>query len=230
MLGFFWHSSNDAPSPNSSSALSMIGEGSTVKGSFDLKEDDLCVNGVLEGDVQTEGHVHVARGGAIRGEIKAGSIRLAGSAEGVLSAQQDLVLLESSAVHGILCAEALTIEDGADFEGGICDTAERISVLETIFASTEEYTLPGLSSSRSETAGALSSLPSETTDRSVDLNIEQSSPPTNGDFPRPAQEGDGISAARSSSVAPNTKKEIIEEDERDAEASGDTETLSELEW
>lgn len=230
MFGLFRRSPSEEPSLESSSALSMIGEGSTARGSFDLEEDDLRIDGVLDGDVRTEGRVHVAQGGAIQGEIRAGSIRIAGHAEGVLSARQDLVVLESAAVHGILCAEALTIEDGADFEGGICDTAERISTLKAIFSSTEEYAMPGLSSSRSETAIDQSSQPSETADRSVTLDIEQSPSPENGDFPRPAQEGDALPTARSSSVSANAEKAVVEDEGREDEPSGDTETLSELEW
>lgn len=231
MFGFSRRSPDEEPSPESSSALSMIGKRTTVRGSFDLEEDDLRIDGVLEGDVRTEGRVHVAQGGAIQGEIQAGSIRIAGNAQGVLSARQDLVVLESAAVHAILCAETLTIEDGADFEGGICDTAERISALKAIFSSAEEYTISGLSSSRSEAATAQSVQVSETTDRSVTLNIEQSSSPKNKDFAPPSREGDALPAAHSSSVSPNnTEKAVVEDDAREDEASGDTEHLSELEW
>ncbi len=235
MFDFFQHSTDDEDAAAPSSALSVLGEDTTAQGTFDLKEDDLRVDGVLDGDVTTRGHVHVSRGGTIHGEIRAGSIRIAGTAEGVLHAQAELVVLDTASVHGILCAEALTIEDEADFEGGLCDTADQIPALKDAFFSAEAYTIPALSSSPDEPPADSSGPPSEAAERSVTLDIEQSSPPENAPentTPVPSlQEGDGLpESPSSSSAAPSTEPSGAEPDAQDAESTDDTDALSTIEW
>jgi len=235
MLEFLQHSTDDDDASAPSSALSVLGEDTTARGTFDLKEDDLRVDGVLNGDVTTEGHVHVSRGGTIHGEIQAGSIRIAGDAAGILHAQADLVVLQTASVHGILCAEALTIEDEADFEGGLCDTADQIPALKDAFFSAESYSIPTLSPSPDEPPANSSGQPSEATERSVTLDIEQSSPPGNAaensaSF-RPLQEGDGLpESPSSSSAAPSTEPSDADPDAQDAENADDTDALSTIEW
>ncbi|WP_263785715.1 bactofilin family protein [Salinibacter grassmerensis] len=239
MFDFFQRSTDDDDASGPSSALSVLGEDTTARGTFNLKEDDLRVDGVLDGDVTTEGHVHVSKEGTIHGEIQAGSIRIAGDAEGVLHAQTDLVVMETASVHGILCAEALTIEDEANFEGGLCDTADRIPALKEAFFSTETYAIPALSSSPDEPPADSSGQPSEAADRSVTLDIEPSSSPENttdgnttkGTAPvRPLQEGDGLPESPSSSAAPDAEQSAPEPDGQDAEDTDDVDTLSTIEW
>jgi cytoskeletal protein CcmA (bactofilin family) len=238
MFDFFRRSTDDEDTAPSS-ALSVLGEDTTARGTFDLKKDDLRVDGVLNGDVTTEGHVHVSRGGSIHGEIRAGSIRIAGDAAGILHAQADLVVLQTASVHGILCADALTIEDEADFEGGLCDTADQIPALKDAFFSAEAYTIPALSSSPDEPpADSSGQQPSEAAERSVTLDIEPSSPPEPTDTGeetasfRSLQEGDGLPESPSSSpAAPTTEPSDAEPETPDAENTDDTEdTLSTIEW
>ncbi len=238
MFDFFRRSTDDEDTAPSS-ALSVLGEDTTAQGTFDLKKDDLRVDGVLNGDVTTEGHVHVSRGGSIHGEIRAGSIRIAGDAAGILHAQADLVVLQTASVHGILCADALTIEDEADFEGGLCDTADQIPALKDAFFSAEAYTIPALSSSPDEPpADSSGQQPSEAAERSVTLDIEPSSPPEPTDTGeetasfRSLQEGDGLPESPSSSAAaPTTEPSDAEPETPDAENTDDTEdTLSTIEW
>ncbi len=238
MFDFFRRSTDDEDTAPSS-ALSVLGEDTTAQGTFDLKEDDLRVDRVLNGDVTTEGHVHVSRGGSIHGEIRAGSIRIAGDAAGILHAQADLVVLQTASVHGILCADALTIEDEADFEGGLCDTADQIPALKDAFFSAEAYTIPALSSSPDEPpADSSGQQPSEAAERSVTLDIEPSSPPEPTDTGeetasfRSLQEGDGLPESPSSSpAAPTTEPSDAEPETPDAENTDDTEdTLSTIEW
>lgn len=230
MFNFFQRPSDDEDPDTSSSALSVLGDGTTAQGTFDLKEDDLRVDGVLDGDVVTEGHVHVSPGGALHGEVRAGSIRIAGTAEGILHAQADLVVLDTASVHGILCAGALTIEDEADFEGGLCDTADRIPELRAVFASAEAYTIPGLSSSPKTPTDT--SPGAETTERSVTLDIDPSSAPENTAPFRPLQEGDGLpeTPSPSSASAPTSDSSSPDPAAPESEAPDDADALSKIEW
>ena len=220
----FLSDSSDDNSPESSSALSVIGRSSTMTGSLDLEEDDLRVDGTLDGDVRTKGRVHVARGGRVHGEIQARSIRIAGRAGGVLHARDSLVLLESAMVQGILCGESLTIEDGANFEGGICSVAERIPALKDIFSSTQMMSdNPSL---QGDSAPKQSSPLPGPTEESVSSEPDPSSSPSNGDARAP-ETGDAIQAAESSSVPPETDSAIVETESQDESS---TENAAELEW
>lgn len=201
-----------------------------MEGTLDLEEDDLRVDGVLDGDVHTEGRVHVAQGGAVQGEIQAGSIRLAGDAEGVFCAKQELVLLAPSAVQGILCADALTIEDGADFEGGICSTAERISVLKETFSATEAYTMAGLPLN-DEASSEQSSQSSDPTDDAIFADVAESPPSENGELDHSMQAEKTVRADRSSSVPPDPDlKKVSADGAQEVEEPNGEANLPELEW
>lgn len=221
---------DDEAPPESASALSVLGEDTTARGSFDLKEDDLRVDGTLKGEVRTEGHVHVSPGGVVQGDIQAVSIRVAGTAEGILHAREDLVVLETASVHALLCAGAVTIEDAADFEGGICDTADRLPALKAVFANAEAYTIPGLGSSFDEVESDSPSEAPERAERSVTLDIQESSPPENTSPFRPPREGDGLPKTSSSSVGAPTSSSDPAPSTEENEDSGDTDSLAKIEW
>jgi len=230
MFGFSQQPTDDERPPESASALSVLGEDTKAQGSFDLKEDDLRVDGALKGEVRTEGHVHVSPGGVVEGDIQAGSIRIAGTAEGILHARDDLVVLDTASVHGILCAEALSIKDGAEFEGGMCDTADRIPALKAVFTAAEKYTIPDLSPS-SEATGTNPSLQApERAERSVTLDIEESSPPENSSPFRPPQEGDGLPETPSSSIPASSSQTDTDPAPQNTEDTGNGESLDKIEW
>lgn len=223
MFEFLRRSSDEEESP----PLSVIGERSTATGSVDLEEGDLRVDGTLEGDVQTEGHVHITQGGAIQGEIRAGSIRVAGTATGVLCAQQSLVVLGSSEVYGILCGESLTIEEGAGFEGGICRTAERIPELKAVFSSTDAYAMPDLLSSQHEAPPKQPPRPFEPIDQTASPEAEQLSPSENGEIAHLARQEEPIQGSDPSPVSHDTDDAVVENETR--EKNGVNER-SEIKW
>lgn len=223
MFEFLRRSSEEEASP----PLSAVGEGSTARGSFDLQEGDLRVDGMIDGNVRTEGHVHITPGGSIQGEVRAGSIRVAGNAKGVICAHQSLVVRGSAAVHGILCGEAVTIEEGADFEGGICSSAERISELKAIFSSTEAYAISDHLSTQGNAAADWSSQLSGPTDQPVPPDTEQLSPSGDGEVAHVTQQGDAIQEADAFSVSPEMENAVVEDD---SPAENETEDRSEVAW
>lgn len=223
MFEFLRRSSEEEdPSP-----LSVVGEGATVRGSFDLEEGDLRVDGMLDGNVQTMGHVHVAQGASIQGEIRAGSIRVAGTAKGIICAHQSLAVLSSAAVHGILCGEAVTIEKGADFEGGICKSPERVSELKAIFASAETYAMSDLLSAQGEAASNWPPHPSKLTEQPVSPDDEHLSPSGDGEVAQVTDQGDAIQAPETSSVSRETEDAVIENESQKDSAAAER---SEVAW
>jgi len=229
MFGFFRRSSSDEKTSNGhSEALSVVGKGSTVDGSFDLEEDDLRVDGALKGEVQTRGRAHVAPGGSVVGDVRADSIRIAGGVKGVLCARQRLIILESATVYGILCADSITLEDGAEFEGGLCDAEERISVLKEVLATPDTYTLSDFLSSLDEKATRQKSVSGR---RSQRRSFDPGSPsrPENGHTDGSGQ-GDEISPAANSASASSTNGHSSDEASDESDPSESEPLSSKMQW
>ncbi len=222
MFEFLRRSSEEDPTP-----LSVVGEGATVRGSLDLEEGDLRVDGMVDGDVQTEGHVHVAQGASIQGEIRANSIRVAGTAKGIICAHQSLVVRSSAAVHGILCGEAVSIEKGADFEGGICKSPERVSELKALFSSAETYAMSDLLSSQDSTASNWPPQPSKLTEKPVSSDTEHLSPSGDGEVAQVTRQEDALQSPDASSVSSETEDAVIEKESQEDGATGEH---SEIAW
>jgi cytoskeletal protein CcmA (bactofilin family) len=223
MFDFLRHSSDEEDPP----PLSVVGEGATARGSFDLEEGDLRVDGMLNGDVQTKGHVHVAHGASIQGEIRAGSIRVAGTAKGIICARQSLSVLSSAAVHGILCGEAVTIKKGADFEGGICKNPERVSELKAILSSAETHAMSDLLSSQGRAAFNWPPQPSKLTEKPVSPDNEHLSPAGDGEVAQVTGQGDAIQDPETSSVSSETEDAVVENQSQEDSATAER---SEIKW
>ncbi len=97
-----------------------------MRGTLRLEDGNLCIKGVLEGDVVTRGRVVVAEEGVVSGSIQAASIRVAGTVDGDLIASDELLIREGSEVEGTLYATHLDIQPGAEFQGAVrqLDTEE----------------------------------------------------------------------------------------------------------
>jgi cytoskeletal protein CcmA (bactofilin family) len=119
-LAWFSRSSEDSTPP----PVSLIGEDTTIRGDVISGTGDLRVEGTVRADVERNGRVLVAPGGAIHGSVRAWSIQVAGTIRGALRAEETLILAASSDVRARLQASALTIEPGADFRGEVYEKTE----------------------------------------------------------------------------------------------------------
>lgn len=97
----------------------VISEGASIQGLFELGTVNLRIAGHVQGDIVTEGRVVVAEKARVEGTIEAQSIRLEGYAEGDVYAEEEIVLCPSSEVHATLDADVLEIKPGADFIGSV---------------------------------------------------------------------------------------------------------------
>lgn len=96
--------------------VNMIGEGTTIRGSVDA-DGDLRIAGVVNGNVRCKGKVIVARGGKVEGDIHADEADLAGVVMGQLHLSRKLNLRNGCELDGDIFVKALSIEEGAVFEG-----------------------------------------------------------------------------------------------------------------
>jgi len=122
MFGLAWFSgsSRDSTPP----PVSLIGEDTTIRGDVISGTGDLRVEGTVRADVERNGRVLVAPGGAIHGSVRAWSIQVAGTIRGALRAEETLILAASADVRARLQASALTIEPGADFRGEVYEETD----------------------------------------------------------------------------------------------------------
>lgn len=231
MFGFSERSSSNGSSSKSSLPVTLVGAGTTTTGSFDLGEEDFRIKGTVIGDVQTEGRVYVGPNGTIRGNVRAASIRVAGTAKGVLLSHQSLVTLSSAVVRGILCAETLTIEEGTDFEGGVCHDEDRLPALVAALSTADEYPLADLLRSASEWGSSSPDRSSKVPPKPAILAVDQSSSSTEDEPRFSPQGGDSIPAVRSDkSRSEEAGVEETESEEVGTEEDETTSLTSAIEW
>lgn len=96
----------------------ILGPDATIKGEVSF-EKGLRLHGRLEGKVNTQGRLHVAKEAHLMADVNAGSIIVEGEVKGNLSASDRIDLKQSARYEGDLVASKLTVEEGAAFSGHV---------------------------------------------------------------------------------------------------------------
>ncbi|MGH9366391.1 MAG: bactofilin family protein [Thermoanaerobaculia bacterium] len=86
-------------------------------------DEDILINGRLEGNVRINHGVTVGPNGDVIGELHAKSVVVAGRVEGKILAQERAELLPSAAVKGSVQAPKVVIAEGARLEGSVAMSA-----------------------------------------------------------------------------------------------------------
>jgi cytoskeletal protein CcmA (bactofilin family) len=98
--------------------FSFIGSGIRVHG--DLRGDeDVLVEGRLEGRVEVSKAFRVGPGGVVLAEVAAGTVAIAGRVVGNVSAVERVELLSTGTLEGNIQAPRIVIGEGARFTGRI---------------------------------------------------------------------------------------------------------------
>ena len=98
--------------------VSVLGTGLTVQGTV-RGDEELHVEGTVEGTVELGHHLHVVEGGAVHGDISVVSTSVAGAMGGRVVAQDFVQLLPGAQVKADLKAPRIILEEGARFVGRI---------------------------------------------------------------------------------------------------------------
>lgn len=80
-------------------------------------QDELIVDGKVEGEISSTGTLAIQENARIRAEIKVGSVVIQGKVHGNITASQTIELRAGSEVVGDIKAAVLTMEAGAIFVG-----------------------------------------------------------------------------------------------------------------
>jgi cytoskeletal protein CcmA (bactofilin family) len=94
----------------------VIGAGSHFRGIIEAT-GMVRVDGVLEGDIHTQGNIIIGERGMVKGNITGLHITLAGKLNGKVVSSGSIHILTTAEVTGDLDISKIMIEDGAKFEG-----------------------------------------------------------------------------------------------------------------
>lgn len=96
----------------------MIGPGTTIRGSIS-GDEDLVVEGRVEGSIQLSRELTVAAGATIEADVEAQGVFVSGSLKGSATGRETIVLERGATVSGALKTPRLVIADGAHFTGKV---------------------------------------------------------------------------------------------------------------
>ncbi|MBA7685749.1 hypothetical protein ES703_94175 [subsurface metagenome] len=101
---------------------SIIGEGTTLRGDFDLN-GLLRIDGKFYGSVNTNGRVLVGKNGIAESTIIANTVVIGGKVKGDIIATEKITLLSTGELIGNIKTPRLIIEEGVIFDG-TCEIIE----------------------------------------------------------------------------------------------------------
>ena len=95
---------------------SIIGEGTRIKGEFDLN-GLLRIDGDFTGVIRTKGKVLVGRNGRAECTLNAGTVVIGGVFRGDIVSAEKVIILSTGLVLGSITTPRLIIEEGVIFNG-----------------------------------------------------------------------------------------------------------------
>ena len=95
---------------------SMIGEGTRLKGEFDLN-GLLRIDGDFTGTIRTKGKVLIGKNGRAECTLHAGTVVVGGVIRGEIYSTEKVIILSTGLVLGSITTPRLIIEEGVVFNG-----------------------------------------------------------------------------------------------------------------
>ncbi len=109
-----------APSPGAERGrgATTLGSGNRIEGKL-VGSGDVVVEGELRGEMKLEGHLVVAPGGKVHGDIEARTVSILGAVEGNVRGCERVELAASGSLSGDVSAPKVVISEGAFFKGKV---------------------------------------------------------------------------------------------------------------
>ena len=105
-------------------SIARIGSSIQIKGEVTTREP-LVIAGNVEGSVDAEGYaLTLDPGGRLDATVIAETLVVAGAVKGSLTAETRIVVKDTATIEGELSAPAISLAEGASFQGKI-DTGDR---------------------------------------------------------------------------------------------------------
>ncbi len=96
--------------------INLVGEGTTFEGTL-RADSDVRASGRIVGRLEVSGKAIVAESGTVEGEIVATNADIAGTVQGEIYVEDQLVLKSSARIDGTIETDRLVVEEGAVFTG-----------------------------------------------------------------------------------------------------------------
>jgi len=96
--------------------VTIISSGVVIYGKVS-SNGNIRVDGVVKGDITTQGNLTVGEHGSIQGQLTGETVSIGGKVDGTVNAKEKLVLESKSTLKGDLITKILVVEAGAIFEG-----------------------------------------------------------------------------------------------------------------
>jgi cytoskeletal protein CcmA (bactofilin family) len=97
-------------------APTKINQSTSMKGEI-ISKNDIRLDGILNGKINTEKKIIIGIQGAFSGKLKCENLVLEGSIKGEATVSNNTSLHAKSSFNGILSTHKLSVEEGAFFEG-----------------------------------------------------------------------------------------------------------------
>ena len=94
----------------------LIGEGTKIEGNI-VTVHTLRVDGGIEGDVKTEGTIHIGESGKVEGSLKATNVIISGSVQGDIVSKETLRITDTGKLLGNAAMKTLIVDENGVFEG-----------------------------------------------------------------------------------------------------------------
>jgi cytoskeletal protein CcmA (bactofilin family) len=104
--------------PQTARQKAIIGASMHIKGEI-RSEEELVVEGEVEGILESGSIVTIGRNGKVRANIRAREVVIFGSAKGNIEAVEKLAIRDQGSLVGDIKTAGISIDDGAYFKGSI---------------------------------------------------------------------------------------------------------------
>ena len=109
-------------SSKTGSSKTLIGSGVRIVGDL-ISDEDVLVEGQIEGKVRGERSVTIGPGGDLKGDVAAKSVVVGGKVRGQIVATERAELASTAVVHGGVQAPKIIIAEGAHLQGNVAMSA-----------------------------------------------------------------------------------------------------------
>lgn len=104
--------------PSVGEERTFIGKGVLIKGEV-IAEEDMIIEGRVEGKIETKKSLIVGKNGNIEAEIKANEVKIMGKVTGDVHTTMRIEIVPSGVLFGNITSPRVSISEGAVFKGNI---------------------------------------------------------------------------------------------------------------
>ena len=107
---------NTTPNSNSNYSKNVLSSDVELKGNLKFS-GELTLEGKLEGEINSDGVLHLGESGVVNGNLNVSSVVVRGKVNGNVTAKEKIEIKSKAEIFGDIRASKLVIEEGVTFVG-----------------------------------------------------------------------------------------------------------------